>query len=177
MAVDPEFNIEEESIQLHCLSESFSLPSSEAYRLIQQTHRDKGKIQRNLSHGKGELEKALTLLAIEVFDFKKYLRGFKERSSQSVKPHDTKGLEILLSRMQGILIRNEFEMVDLTGQTLNHELLDYVEILKSIVDDTVTEPTVRETKTPVVYYRGKIIQEGVVIASIPPPTEGGKIHV
>jgi len=145
-------------------------PSSEAYILIKKACEKNKKHQQEIEAFKKKENKMLASMATEVFGFSRYITDSKEKGFKN----KFKGFELIQSRMQEILEKDDIEIVDPTGKALNNELLNKVEVLKYIKEEGVLEPVVKETKNPLIYRKGKLIQFGVVIGAIPLENEGGK---
>jgi len=137
--------------------------SSEAYILIKKACEKSKKHQKEIEGFKKKENKILASLATEVFGFSRYITDSKEKGFGN----KFNGFELIQSRMQEILERDDIEIVDPTGMALNNELLNKVEVLKYIKEEGVLEPVVKETKDPLVYRKGNLIQFGVVIGAIP----------
>ena len=167
--VDSEFTINESEEQC-VFGDKKIIPSSEAYILIKKACEKSKKHKKEIEGFKKKENKILASLATEVFGFSKYITDSKEKGFGD----KFKGFELIQSRMQEVLERDDIEILDPTGKALNNELLNKVEVLKYIKEEGILEPVVKETKNPLIYRKGKLIQLGVVIGAIPLENEGGK---
>jgi molecular chaperone GrpE (heat shock protein) len=130
--VDSEFTINENEEQCVFRDKKIN-PASEAYILIKKACEKSKEHKKEIEGIKKKENKILASLATEVFGFSTYITDSKEKGFGD----KFKGFELLQSRMQEILERDDIEIVDPTGKALNNELLNKVEVLKYIKEDTM----------------------------------------
>jgi hypothetical protein len=98
--------------------------------------------------------------AIELWRFEKRIVGLLEDLPETQR-------EILLNsikKMMRYIEKNDIEIVGHTNQKYNEgRNLDVLAFEKS---DTVSEPTIKETKEPTVLFKGQVIRKGKVIVSV-----------
>jgi len=168
-----EFTVEEEEEELKCLLSDKINPYSENYMLIQKSHNEKMKLQKEIERLKERENKILAILGNEVFDFSKCLNSLKAKMVGKELIEEFSGLEILQKKMHQILKENGFEIIDLTGEPVNNELLKHIEVLKNIKEEGIPKPFVKKTIRPLVFHDSKLIQTGTVIVAIPSDKNGG----
>jgi len=166
-AVHEEFKIEESEEELNCLSFGKKCTGfSEAYLLIQKKQLEKNKLLKEIARLGHEQDKTLAFFGSEVFDLEKLLQDIGQKEVAKEHLLELKGLEIILKRMWAALHERDVDVLDMSGKLVNDEMLKSVQVLKYINEPGVSEPIIKETKTPVIYREGRLIQMGLVIITV-----------
>lgn len=163
----PEFVVDEPEVALQTGVKCQRSLLAEVYGLIQRHHQEKARLRKAQEEQERRQDRLLAELATEIFGLGKYLERVRPRLARAGLGQELQGLELQQAKLMEILQAHGVEIIDLTGQPLDLEKLEQVEVLSYLTRPGLKVPVVLETRSPIVYRQGRLIQAGVVIAGKP----------
>lgn len=114
-----------------------------------------------------ESDRVIALLASERFELQRLMDRILPAMKKAELDKEAKALSLFARRWDQDLRRVRVEVQDPVGLPLSDELTEVLEVENTILDRSVTEPSVRETLVPIVRFEDRLAGIGKVITSVP----------
>lgn len=127
--------------------------------------------QERIEEITGKSNQIIAELASERFEFERLIARILPEIEKAGLEDVARVITLYVRSWDSNLRRAQIEVINLTGHHLTDEIAEVIEVESAISDPSISSVIIRETLSPLIKIKGRVISVAKVISSVPVQTD------